>query len=103
MKLIIDIDDELYKRICEAQSVPDMCGTDVVNAINRIKEGTICNQIATELQPNCNNLQQTQGDLISRDALKAYARKVICGNNPTNTLIIRMFDEIIDNAPAEVD
>ena len=47
MQLIIDIDDEMYKRICEAQSVPDMYGTDVVNAINRIKTGTPCNQIAT--------------------------------------------------------
>ena len=37
-------------------------------------------------------------DLISREALKAYARKVICGDNPTNSLLIRMFDEIIDNA-----
>lgn len=44
--------------------------------------------------------ERPQGDLISREALKAYARTVICGNNPTNTLIIRMFDEIIDNAPA---
>ena len=43
-----------------------------------------------------------QGDLISREALKAYARKVICGDNPTNSLLIRMFDEIIDNASAEV-
>ena len=50
MQLIIDIDDEMYKRICEAQSVPDMYGTDVVNAINRIKTGTPCNQIATKLQ-----------------------------------------------------
>lgn len=41
-----------------------------------------------------------QGDLISREALKAYARTVICGDNPTNSLIIRMFDEIIDNAPS---
>lgn len=41
------------------------------------------------------------GDVISREALKAYARKVICGDNPTNTLIIRMFDEIIDNAPSQ--
>lgn len=38
-------------------------------------------------------------DLKSSEALKAYARKVICGQNPTNSLIIRMFDEIIDNAP----
>lgn len=39
-------------------------------------------------------------DLKSSDALKAYAREVLCGNNPTNSLLIRMFDEIIDNAPS---
>lgn len=39
-------------------------------------------------------------DLKSTEALKAYAREVLCGNNPTNTLLIRMFDEIIDNAPS---
>lgn len=38
-------------------------------------------------------------DLKSNEALKAYAREVLCGNNPTNSLLIRMFDEIIDNAP----
>lgn len=40
-------------------------------------------------------------DLKSSDALKAYAREVLCGNNPTNSLLIRMFDEIIDNAPSQ--
>lgn len=39
MKLIIDIDEEIYKRICEAQSVPDMYGTDIVNALNSIIGG----------------------------------------------------------------
>lgn len=39
MKLIIDIDEEMYKRICKAQSVPDMYGVDIVNALNRIKNG----------------------------------------------------------------
>lgn len=39
-------------------------------------------------------------DLKSTEALKAYAREVLCGNNPTNSLLIRMFDEIIDNAPS---
>ena len=38
-------------------------------------------------------------NLKSSEALKAYAREVLCGNNPTNSLLIRMFDEIIDNAP----
>lgn len=45
MKLIIDIDEEMYKRICGAQSAPDMYGTDVVNAINRIKKGIPCNNL----------------------------------------------------------
>ena len=40
-------------------------------------------------------------DLKSSEALKAYAREVLCGNNPTNSLLIRMFDEIIDNAPSQ--
>lgn len=39
-------------------------------------------------------------DLKSSDALKAYAREVLCENNPTNSLLIRMFDEIIDSAPS---
>ena len=38
-------------------------------------------------------------DLKSCEALKAYAREVLCGDNPTNSLLIRMFDEIIENAP----
>ena len=44
--------------------------------------------------------ERPQGDLKSSEALKAYAREVLCGNNPTNSLLIRMFDEIIDNAPS---
>ena len=68
MKLIIDIDEEMYKRICEAQSVPDMYGTDVVNAINKIKHGTpVSTELATSLQQTCNNLQQRpQGTWIFR-------------------------------------
>lgn len=42
-----------------------------------------------------------KNDLKSIEAIKAYARKVLCGQNPTNTLLIRMFDEIIDNAPGQ--
>ena len=54
MKLLIDIDEAMYKRICEAQSVPDMYGTDVVNAINRIKKGTPAStELANNLQPTC--------------------------------------------------
>lgn len=39
MELLINIDEDMYKRICEAQSVPDMYGTDIVNALNSIREG----------------------------------------------------------------
>lgn len=38
-QLIIDIDCDLLNRIREAKSVPDMCGADIVNAINAIKSG----------------------------------------------------------------
>jgi hypothetical protein len=43
--------------------------------------------------------EKPQGDLISREALKAYAREVLCGENATNISLLKMFDEIIDNAP----
>lgn len=39
-------------------------------------------------------------DLISRETLKNYARKVMYEQNATNFSLIRMFDEIIDNAPS---
>lgn len=39
--------------------------------------------------------------LIDADALKAYARKVLCKDNPTDSLIIRLFDNIIDNTPSD--
>lgn len=38
-------------------------------------------------------------DLISREALKNYARTVLCEDSVTNASLIRVFDEIIDNAP----
>ncbi len=38
-------------------------------------------------------------DLISREALKNYARKVMYENNTTNFSLLKVFDEIIDNAP----
>ena len=39
-------------------------------------------------------------DLIRRSALKDYARKVMYEQNATNFSLLKMFDEIIDNAPA---
>ena len=40
------------------------------------------------------------GDLISREALKAYARTILHEDNATNFSLIKMFDEIIDDVPA---
>lgn len=47
--------------------------------------------------------EKMNNDLISRSALKAYARTVLSGDNITNTSILKMFDEIIDNAPTDED
>ena len=41
MKIIIDIDKNLYNRIQTTKSVPDLCGTDIVNAITRIQDGKV--------------------------------------------------------------
>lgn len=38
-------------------------------------------------------------DLISRESLKDYARTVLCEDSVTNASLIRIVDEIIDNAP----
>lgn len=56
MKLIIDIDENLYNRIQTTKSVPDLCGTDIVNAITRIQNGEV--------------LPDNHGDTISRSALR---------------------------------
>lgn len=39
-------------------------------------------------------------DLKSSEALKAYAREVLCEKNATNFSLLKIFDEIIDNAPS---
>lgn len=39
-------------------------------------------------------------DLKSSEALKAYARKVLCEDNVTNNSLLKMFDYIIDHAPS---
>lgn len=44
-------------------------------------------------------LYESNNDLTSREALRNYARKVLCADSVTNTSLIRMFDAIIDNAP----
>ena len=71
MKLIIDIDEEMYKRICEAQSVPDMYGTDIVNAITRIQNG--------EVLPDNHGLQQGEWIvLVDADNIQT-CKCSICG------------------------
>ena len=40
VKRIIEIEEDTLKRIDEAKSVPDMYGTDIVNGLNAIKNGT---------------------------------------------------------------
>lgn len=37
--------------------------------------------------------------LIDREALKEYAREILSEDNFTNISILKMFDNIIDNAP----
>lgn len=37
MYRVVNIDDAMFERIMDAQSVPDMYGTDIVNALNCIK------------------------------------------------------------------
>lgn len=41
----------------------------------------------------------SSGDPVSREAVKNYARKVMYEQNATNFSLLKMFDEIIDNAP----
>lgn len=42
MKLIIiDINENLYNRIQTTKSVPDLCGTDIVNVITSIQNGKV--------------------------------------------------------------
>lgn len=40
VKLIIELPKDLFERIYQSLSVPDMQGADIVNAINVIKNGT---------------------------------------------------------------
>ena len=87
MKRIIEIEESDLERIRE------IVERENKTALSVTTRGTAYITIADS------KLYDDSGDLISREALKDYARKVICGDNPTNSLIIRMFDEIIDNAP----
>jgi hypothetical protein len=50
VKLIIEIDKDLFERIHQSSSVPDMQGTDIVNAINVIKNGTPLDDVKAEIE-----------------------------------------------------
>ena len=89
MKLIIDISEEEYNRIKGWED--NITGYQTSLALYRAVRASIPYE------------ERPQGDLKSCEALKAHARKVICGDNPTNSLLIRMFDEIINNAPTVSD
>ena len=41
IELVIKIPKELYKRIQSAKSVPDLSGTDIVNAITSMRTGIL--------------------------------------------------------------
>jgi hypothetical protein len=47
--LVIEVSEELFERICQASSVPDMQGIDIVNAINAIKNSTPLDTIKAEI------------------------------------------------------
>ena len=40
IELVIKINENIWKRICDSQSVPDMLNIDIVNGLNAIKNGT---------------------------------------------------------------
>lgn len=79
MKLIIELSENDYKAL---------------------KEDGVQNHIALADTIIAHSMPyDPQGDLISREALKIYARKVLWEQNPTNFTLIKLFDNIIDNAP----
>ena len=43
VKVVIELTKREYERICAAKSVPDMFGTDIVNGMLAIKNGTSYN------------------------------------------------------------
>lgn len=40
IELVIKINENIWERICDSQSVPDMLNIDIVNGLNAIKKGT---------------------------------------------------------------
>ncbi|MBO4543602.1 MAG: hypothetical protein J5725_10535, partial [Bacteroidales bacterium] len=61
MKLIIDISDDIYNRL--QTDFVSAGNTFYDTALNSIINGTpVSTELATNLQPTCNNLQQRQGE-----------------------------------------
>lgn len=40
-EVVIQMSDDMFERIMKAESLPDMYGTDIVNAMNCIKRGIV--------------------------------------------------------------
>ena len=89
-KYIIEIDESIYQGIINGKKADKSVEPrEIVQSF----QATIADAIA-----NSKPYKPT-GDLISREALEKYARKVMCEQNATNFSLLKMFDEIIDNAP----
>ena len=98
MKLIIDIDEEMYKRICEAQSVPDIYGTDIVNTLNRIREGTPHEEVAYSAIKN-DTPYNPAVDLISREDLRKEVTEKVHFMTVDGHIAYDKVLKLIDSAP----
>lgn len=51
MNVVIDIDEEVYDRILKAESIPDLLGIDIVNAVKNGKRLSNSKSNTPELKP----------------------------------------------------
>ena len=92
IKILVEVDEDMFNRINEAQSVPDMFGTDIVNGMLAIKRSTPYNPT---------------DDCISRSALKEQVKNEVCEvcfTSPDERQCspnckLCTFKKLIDNAP----
>lgn len=83
-------------------------GRIFIENINKIIDNASAVEIATKLQPNCNNLQQEPpGDLINREALKCRFAQITyvrftadMGQGGFEMFSEKEIEDIIDKAPA---
>ena len=87
MKLIIDISEEEYKFIKDLQFYSSG------RRNGKTIEKHVINAIKNSIPYN------PSGELISREALKDYARKVMNDKDALTIMHLELFDNIIDNAP----